>query len=370
MNELVDWLALSLTPGLGVRSWQKIFSVFESPGDVLKAKPAYIRKLVPGIGAKIVAAIDAEGLRAAAEEELSRADRAGVRILPRYDDAYPELLRAIHDPPIVLYVRGNLSLLQGPCLGMVGARSSTVYGQRIAEDLAKRLTNRGLTVVSGLALGIDAAAHKGALSGTGATIGVLGCGLDVIYPRRNARLYAEMAERGAVVSEYSLGTLPDAFRFPARNRIISGLSLGVVVVEAARKSGSLITANLALEQGREVFAVPGRIDSSKSEGAHRLLQEGAKLVHTVEDIIEELYFAPVSTDAVSVERDSGLEERVALTGDEKELFSFLDVYPQTIDEITRKSSMAVQKVNELLLMLELKGAVESLAGGQYQKKTF
>ena len=364
---MLDWLALSLTPGLGIRSWNKLLAVFDGPQQVLETDQSRIRKLVPGVRANIIAGINKDVLRAAAEKELERAAGSGIEIITREQEAYPEFLRNIDDQPILLYVKGNASLLQSACIGVVGARAASVYGQRIAADLAKRLCQRGLTVVSGLALGIDTAAHKGALQASGATLAVLGCGLDVVYPRQNRSLYEEIACRGALVSEYRLGALPEAFRFPARNRIISGLSLGVVVVEAARKSGSLITADYALEQGREVFAVPGRIDSCKSEGTHRLLQAGAKLVHTVDDILEEFSF-PVGVHNASSPSCQPDGENAALTEEEKGLFAYLDVYPQTIDEITRQSRMTVQKVSELLLMLELKGLVESLPGNQYQKR--
>lgn len=367
MNELLDWLALSLTPGLGVRSWDKLLAVFQDPREVLEADQGRIRKLVPGVSAKVIAGIDKDNLRQAAEQELNRASKAQAEIIARQDEAYPELLRNIDDPPILLYVKGNVSLLRSACLGVVGSRAATVYGLRVAAELAKSLCRRGLTVVSGLALGVDAAAHKGALLANGATVAVLGCGLDVVYPRQNNSLYEEIACRGALVSEYRFGSLPEAFRFPARNRIISGLSLGVVVVEAARKSGSLITAGFALEQGREVFAIPGRIDSLRSEGAHRLLKEGAKLVHTVDDILEEITFVS-GTGASFSEPAKGGGGGAPLTDEEKHFIAFLDVYPQTMDEITRRCGLPVQKTNELLLMLELKGVVESLPGNQYQKK--
>ena len=368
-SELLDWLALFLTPGLGIRGWHKLLAVFGDPKEILEAGHQTLRKQVPGLSDKVIAAIDKKALYPAAEKERERALKIGASIICLHDEAYPDLLRNIYDPPVILYVKGRVELLASTCVGMVGARASSVYGQRIAEDLAKRLTLQGVTVVSGLALGIDAAVHRGALRGAGDTIGVLGCGLDVVYPRQNKKIYDEMFCCGAVVSEYRLGSKPEAYRFPARNRIISGLSRGVVVVEAARKSGSLITARCALEQGRDVFAVPGRVDSLKSEGTHRLLQEGAKLVHTVDDILEEL----AGSYGVGHHSDAGIacekKRDVPLVGEEEELFKFLDVYPQTIDEITTRCGKSVQKVNELLLMLELKGVVESLAGNLYQKKS-
>jgi DNA processing protein len=366
VNALIDWLALSLTPGLGVRTWNRLLAVFADPASVLATDREQIRRQVPGVRADVVAAIDREKLRAAAERELERAAGLGITIITREQQSYPELLRNIADPPILLYVRGKVELLHNGCLAVVGARAATVYGRQIARELSGRLCRRGFTVVSGLALGIDAAAHQGALEAGGATVAVLGCGLDVVYPAQHRDLYSDIAGQGALVSEYPLGTLPEPFRFPARNRIISGLSLGVVVVEAARKSGSLITAGLALEQGREVFAIPGRIDSCKSEGTHRLLQEGAKLVHSVDDIVEELSFSPAAPPPGAEAGDS--RAGLVLSAAEEELLALLDVYPQTIDEITRRCGMAVQKVSELLLMLELKGAIDALPGNQYQRK--
>lgn len=367
MSEQLSWLALFLTPGLGTKSWNRLISVFGHPSEVLATEPDRIKKLVPGIRANIVAGINKQKLLTAADRELERAAAVGIRILIREHQEYPELLRNIADPPILLYVKGNTALLQSACIGVVGARAASSYGQRIAHNLSKRLCQQGLTVVSGLALGIDTAAHKGALQANGATLAILGCGLDVVYPRQNRSLFEEIAHRGALVSEYRLGSLPEAFRFPARNRIISGLSLGVIVVEAARKSGSLITADFALDQGREVFAVPGRIDSCKSEGTHRLLQQGAKLVHSVEDVLDEIVF-PLRDVHRDVSQGCDFRgDEISLPALEKKLYLFLDVYPQTIDEITQRSGMTAQKVCELLLLLELKGLVETLPGNQYQK---
>jgi DNA processing protein len=221
-----------------------------------------------------------------------------------------------------------------------------------------------------MALGIDTAAHKGALAAGGRTIAVLGCGLDIIYPPSNHKLYRDIASSGAVVTEYPLGTMPDNFRFPARNRIISGLSLGVVVVEAANRSGSLITASHALEQGREVFAVPGRIDSVKSAGTHTLLQQGAKLVHSVNDIVEELSYPGSQVHGEGTGHENTKQRPFEqLNQEEAALFKCLEEYPRTIDEIVRESGLTPQKTNELLLLLELKGLVESLPGKSYQKSS-
>lgn len=369
MNSLLEWLSLSLVPGLGPRGWKKLMAVYEGPGRVLLSSPEDLQKKVPGISRKVLSGIQGDNLKKAAEKELKKAEQLQVSIITQQDSAYPDLLKNIHDPPPLLYVKGDPGLLGSMCIGMVGARASTTYGQRIASDLSRRLTFQGLTVVSGLALGIDTASHHGALKGSGATVAVLGCGIDVIYPRQNRKLYDEIASHGAVVSEYAFGTRPEAFRFPARNRIISGLSLGIVVVEAAKKSGSLITADFALEQGREVFAIPGRVDSSKSEGTHRLLQTGAKLVHTVEDVLEEL--PPFFSSSGSIEDEmpeivSGVD---AFSDDEEKLLRLMDVYPQAIDTLIQQSGMLPQKVNELLLLLELKGVVEALAGKQFQLRS-
>ncbi|MDX1776326.1 MAG: DNA-processing protein DprA, partial [Desulfobulbales bacterium] len=286
------------------------------------------------------------------------------------DPLYPFLLKNIHDPPLVLYVLGDPELLTGRGVAIVGSRAATHYGRSIAEKMAAGLSRQGLTIISGMALGIDTAAHAGTLAAQGKTIAVLGCGLDIIYPPSNRKLYRDIASSGAVVSEYPLGTIPDNFRFPARNRIISGLSLGVVVVEAAKRSGSLITASHALEQGREVFAVPGRIDSAKSAGAHSLLQQGAKLVHSVNDIVEEFCCAG-SPENHDDKGDDPVEPDFhdQLNDEEAVLFTCLDVYPMTIDEIVRQSGYTPQKTNELLLLLEIKGMVQTLPGNRYQRNS-
>ncbi len=363
MTDLHDWLSLYLAPGLGNVLMARLLAVYGSAGEVLRARPKDLCQ-VPGIGKKLAEAIDASSLRRAADCELAKASQADVVILSRDDGRYPELLRHIYSPPAVLYVKGDVELLSTSCVGMVGSRAATVYGRRIAEDMAGRLAQGGLTVVSGVALGIDGAAHNGALQG-GKTIGVLGCGIDVVYPRQHRQLYEDIVTGGALITESPFGARPEAFRFPARNRIISGLSLGVVVVEAARQSGSLITARLALEQGREVFAIPGRIDSVKSCGAHRLLQEGAILVHTVDDIFQELGMGGGLMD--NPYRADEKRLGTALTPEEEKLYGWLDVYPQNIDELIQNSQMAPGKVAELLLLMELKGHIESLVGNQYQK---
>jgi len=364
MNELIDWLSLYLIPGLGTRSWQKLLNSFGSPRRIIDASSAELKYSVPGIDSKVLENIHSQKQRTAAEAELEKASEAGIRIITINDHLYPEYLRHIFDPPAILYLKGDPALLNTKAIGVVGARTATVYGQRIATDLARRLSLNDFTIVSGMALGIDASAHEGALKGSGKTVAVLGCGVDIVYPRQNQYLYEKITGQGAVISECPLGTQPEPFRFPARNRIISGMSLGVMVVEAARKSGSLITAGCALEQGREVFATPGRIDSRNSEGVHRLVKEGAKLVHTVNDIIEELY--PGHNLAAGPEKEQIMNPS-PLSREEEKLLSFLDVYPQSFDEIIIKSGLTAAKLNELILTLELKELVEILPGKMIQR---
>ena len=367
------WLTLHLAPSLGSASCRKLVKHFGSPERVLSASAAQLRQAASRVRQKAIAALCGSGkeeLAVAARQELERAEKSGIEIISIDDPRYPALLKNIHDPPNVLYVLGKPEVLKCRAIAMVGSRAATHYGRNVAGQLAEGLARQGFTIISGMALGIDTESHKGALAAGGMTIAVLGCGLDVIYPPSNHLLYKQIIESGAVVSEYPLGTEPDNFRFPARNRIISGLSLGVVVVEATKRSGSLITANHALEQGREIFAVPGRIDSVKSTGSHALLQEGAKLVLNINDITEELAPAmqtqPGGGLSRTAEAPSGVE---GLSPEEEKIYGFLDVYPSSIDEIVRQSGFAPQKASELLLLLELKGVIESLPGKSYQKNS-
>ena len=372
-NHAQAWLTLHLVPGLGPVTCNRLVAHFGSPEEVLSADIADLAAICP-IRQQSVAALCGEGrksLDARAQEEFALAAEKGIWLIPCDDPLYPVPLQQIHDPPVMLYVRGIPEVLNCKGIGMVGSRSATHYGKSVAWKMANSLAGHGFTIISGMALGIDTAAHQGALEAGSRTIAVLGCGLDVIYPPSNGKLYKDIVASGAVVSEYPLATKPESFRFPARNRIISGLSLGVVVVEAASRSGSLITAGHALEQGREVFAVPGRIDSGKSAGTHSLLQQGAKLVHSIQDIVEEFHspqWSPESEHTGSPpEVITG--ERDKLSQEESALFSILDVYPLTIDEIARESGYTPQKTSELLLLLELKGFVEPLPGKSYQKRS-
>jgi DNA processing protein len=371
-KKIQSWLALSLVPGMGPVTCNKLVAHFGSPEKVLAASSPNLTA-VASLRKESLAALSGEGrqhLEELANKEIERAAEKNIAIIPCDDPLYPALLKNIHDPPVVLYVLGAPELLTCRGMGIVGSRAATHYGKDIAQQMAGSLSRQGFTIISGLALGIDTAAHNGALAAEGKTIAVLGCGLDIVYPPSNHNLYKRIASAGAVVSEYPLGTKPDSFRFPARNRIISGLSLGIVVVEAANRSGSLITASHALEQGREVFAVPGRIDSVKSAGTHTLLQQGAKLVHSINDIVEEF---PANVFQQSVE-EAGMEEDEQvfsenLSQEEAELFEFIGVYPRTVDEIIKDSGFTTQRINEVLLLLELKGMVQTLPGKSYQRVT-
>jgi DNA processing protein len=357
---------------MGPVTCKKLVVHFGSPEKVRSAGRSDLAGVTP-LRQESFAALFGEGrqqLEDLVKKEIDRAEEKDISIIPYDDPLYPALLKNIHDPPMVLYVKGNPEFLNCKGLGIVGSRSATHYGKSVAEQLANSLSRQGFSIVSGLALGIDTAAHQGTLAVKGKTIAVLGCGLDIVYPPSNHNLFKHIAFAGAMVSEYPLGTKPDSFRFPARNRIISGLSLGVVVVEAANRSGSLITASHALDQGREVFAVPGRIDSVKSAGTHTLLQQGAKLVHSINDIIEEF---PVAEFEQSVEDSEGEEDKKHrfenLSHEEAELFGFIEVYPRSFDEIVKDSGFNAQQTNELLLLLELKGLVNPLPGKSYQRIT-
>jgi DNA processing protein len=304
---------------------------------------------------------------AAAEQDLKWLERSGSRLIPVTHADFPPLLRQIPDPPAALFVRGDARLLAEPQLAMVGSRNPSSEGRRNAEEFAAYLSRCGLVITSGMALGIDAASHKGALKGSGHTVAVWGTGLDKAYPPRNRELAEEIAAHGSLVSEFPPGTPPLPAHFPRRNRLISGLAVGTLVVEAARQSGSLITARLASEQGREVFAIPGSIHNPMARGCHRLLREGAKLVESAGDILEEL--APLlglelpatepASGAVSAEAPEDPEYRLLLNS--------LDFAPTSVDSLVERTGLTPDVVSSMLLMLELQGHVETSPGGRYSR---
>jgi DNA processing protein len=357
MDSLSFWLALKYIPGLGNQTALRLLHHLGSPAAIFTAKEEELRQL--GVREKAISVLKKEGWKKAVEEEKEKLKKAGIEVITYQDKRYPFLLKEIYDPPVLLYLKGNADLLNTYSLAIVGTRQATFYGIKTATRLSMQLSEFGLTIVSGLARGIDTAAHKGCLKAGGKTIGVLGCGLDIIYPKENAKLYAEIIEKdGAIISEFPPATPPLASHFPARNRIISGLSLGVVVVEAALKSGSLITARLALEQGREVFAVPGPADSAYSHGTHALIKQGAKLVETAADILEEL---PVKIKEKKKEDKKFLPSLDPLT---EKVLSFVQT-PRYLDEIVLSLREDPAKISAKLTMLELQGLIKQLPGKQY-----
>jgi len=306
----------------------------------------------------VLAALDSEAVAHAVTRSLAWAAQPGHAVVTLADETYPRPLLEIADPPAVLYAHGRIELLARAALAIVGSRNATQQGEANAEALARALSEAGLTIVSGVALGIDAAAHRGGLAGAGSTIAVLGTGIDVAYPSRNATLAAEIAERGLLISEFPLGTAPAAQNFPRRNRLISGLARGCLVVEAALASGSLITARAAAEQGREVFAIPGSIHSPLSKGCHALIKSGAKLVESAEDVLAEL----------SGFRPSGFAStRQSIPNADPGLLGHMGHDPVDVDSLCSRAGMSAEQVSSELLRLELDGRVAVLPGGLYQR---
>jgi DNA processing protein len=351
--DLAAWLRLTLVPGLGGQGIRKLLAEFGLPSAVLAApRSALVRALGEPLTARLLSDETAPSIAAACQW----AAQPGNAIITLADPEYPRALLEIPDPPALLYVRGRVELLGARGIAIVGSRNATAQGVANAETFARALSGAGVTVVSGLALGIDAAAHRGALDGRGATVGVLGTGIDVVYPARNAALFAALASRGAIVSEFPLGTPPVAANFPRRNRLISGLARGVLVVEAALDSGSLITARLAGEQGRDVFAVPGSIHSPLSKGCHALIKEGAKLVETAHDVLGEIAGAafPATPSRAAPEESHAL-------------LRHLGYDPCNVDTLCGRSGLTAEVVSAMLLQLELEGRVASLPGGRFQR---
>lgn len=360
-SDRIAWLALRLVPDLGNRSVLRLINRFGSPRAVLDAEPKELAT-VEGLRGKAISALQRKEFLRHPETEWETLQRKGVKLLALNDPEYPSNLSAIPDPPAVLFVRGELQARDLVAVAVVGSRAASPMGMIFTEKLSGELALNGVTIVSGFAVGIDSAAHRGALKAGGRTIAVLGCGLDIDYPYGQGGLRDEIAASGALVTEFPLGTPPVAGHFPQRNRIISGLSLGVVVVEAAHRSGSLITARLALEQGREVFAVPGMAHHYRSVGPHRLLREGAKLVEGAEDVLEELRPLIRRSAAPPGEPDERETPVSGLEPDELQALRELDGNPRHIDEIARSTQWPVGKVMAVLSNLELKGVARQLPG--------
>jgi DNA processing protein len=366
MEDILDWMVLGRIPGIGVTGFWTLVERFGSPGAVLQCPLPQLQAAVNMRKNQLTGLVQKNEMLLQCRRELDELRQKGIECIIPTDDRYPPKLKEISDPPVLLYVVGNVHLLKKCCIAVVGSRASTSYGSRVAHTLASRLSACGVTVVSGLALGIDTEAHRGALAAGGNTVAVLGCGLDVIYPRQNRQLFEKIAANGAIVSEYPLGTAPEGFRFPARNRIIAGLSSGVVVVEAARKSGSLITAQLAIDEGRDVYAVPGQVDSYKSEGTHWLLQQGAKLVQSEKDILEDLG-EDARVPAAQTAQSKKFTPSPSLERKAEILLRSIDSYPLPRDELIRRSGLEIYEFSEFLLLLELEGLVEVLPGDEIRR---
>jgi DNA processing protein len=355
---LASWLQLTLTPGLGAAALRSLLKQFGLPREILVRKRSELAAFAP---AAALAALDSEAVRDAVAHALQWARHPGHHVVTLADESYPRALLEIADPPALLYAVGRLELLQRACFAIVGSRNATAQGESNAEGFARALSDAGLVVVSGLAIGIDAAAHRGGLAGAASTIAVLGTGVDTVYPRRNAALAEAITARGLLLSEFSLGSGPTTHNFPRRNRLISGLSRGCLVVEAALASGSLITARAAADQGREVFAIPGSIHSPLSKGCHALIKSGAKLVESAEDVLSELAgFRPSGYASTTAARSSSADGQPAL-------LAHMGHDPVDVDALCLRAGMSAEQVSSELLRLELEGLVAALPGGLYQR---
>ncbi len=357
VGEKLDLLRLSCVPGVGPQRLRALVGHFHSAAAVLAASAKELSR-VPGIDRTTSAQISAFQDNGFAEQQVDLIEKSGARMVTYWDDDYPPYLKQVYDAPPTLFVKGAIEDRDQFGIAVVGSRSPSTYGRAAAAKLASELSQRGLTIVSGLAHGVDAIAHKSALDSGGRTIAVLGSGLDKVYPAENTHLFGRIAETAAVVSEFPMGTLPDRPNFPRRNRLISGLSLGVIVVEAGERSGALITASMALEQNREVFAVPGNIDSRRSVGCNNLLKEGAQVVTCSDDVIAVLapQLRPILHAAPSQPVD------VPLTREEASVVAMLSNEPMHIDRIAKESNNTTGQALSILLSLELKNVVKQHPG--------
>jgi DNA processing protein len=379
-HDLKYWVALKSVEGVGNLGFKNLVDAFGSPAHVFDASIQSL-KVIPGIGEKTASNIKDFNDWENAEESLVRAGKHQAVVVTYQDSSYPKYLLNIYDFPVLLYVKGTLSN-DDIHVAVVGSRMASTYGKFTTEKICRELAIKGVTVVSGLARGIDSAAHRGALAGKGRTIAVLGCGLDIIYPPENEKLFMEIAARGAVITEFPFGTQPNAPNFPSRNRIISGMSLGVVVMEAGEKSGSLITARIALDQGREVFAVPGSIDSAGSRGTHQLIRQGAKLIENVHDILEEILpqlggdrerhkqetNVPLPGEIANNHKITCSSSKKTLSDNEIFVLNVISPGKTDVDTIIVKTGFSAGNVLKILLNLELQGFITQLPGKLYVTK--
>ena len=363
-EDIFYWLALHLTPGVGSILIKRLLDRFKTPEAVFRAPLKELLR-IEGLGERVAGEIQKGPSEKVVKRELSRLEKTGGKFVTLKDDDYPKRLKDIYDPPALLYLRGELRRKDELAVAVVGSRKTSAYGREVTERIGRDLARHGVTVVSGMARGIDSVAHQGALQGGGRTIAVLGCGVDMIYPSENRNLFHQIIEQGAVLSEFPMGSPPEAGHFPRRNRIISGLSIGVVIVQASAESGSLITAGYALEQGREIFAVPGNIGAEGSRGTNRLIKEGAKLVESSEDILEEVLPQWRREGEMA---QKGEDPVLTLTEAEKCLYGLLEETPLHIDALIRESQLDPGSVSSLLLNLELKGLISQWPGKCFSKK--
>lgn len=356
-QQLAPWIALCHVPGLGRRDLFRLLQAFGAPQAVLDATPAQLRGVVGAdVAARIAAAPDAAQI----DQVMLWLQQPGNHLITLADPHYPQTLLEIADPPPLLYAKGQLHWLNTPAIAIVGSRNASPQGENNAQEFARALAQHGYTIVSGMALGIDGAAHRGALSANGATIAVVGTGLDIVYPARHRDLAHQIAERGLLLSEFALGAPSRTHHFPRRNRIISGLSMGCLVVEANVQSGSLITARLAAEQGREVFAIPGSIHSPLAKGCHQLIKQGAKLTDGIQDIIDEL--GPVTADFAAPTQPDAAETPPA-----HPLLDLMGYDPVSVETLLERSELTSDGLSSMLLMLELENKIAALPGGRYQR---
>jgi DNA processing protein len=363
-SDLADWIRLSLVAGVGDETARELLARCGLPGEIFQQSRVALSALV---GDKLAANLLAEPDSQSIERALAWAGEDNHYVFTLADAGYPQALLRTADPPPLLYVVGRPALLNAPALAIVGSRSATPQGLANAEQFAHTFADAGLTIVSGLALGIDAAAHRGALKGAASTIAVVGTGADIVYPSRNRDLAKAIAEGGAIISSFALGTPAIGNNFPQRNRLISGLSRGVLVVEAAMQSGSLITARLAGEQGREVFAIPGSIHSPLAKGCHRLIKQGAKLVESAQDVLEELGELPRGAPAATETAAPSQLDAGAADADTQNLLRQLGREECDVDVLCQRTGLTAARVCAMLLQLELEGSVASLPGGRYQR---
>lgn len=363
MTESEAYVALNMLPKVGPGRVRRLVDALGSAAAALRTSRDGLMR-VEGVGADVASVIAGWESHADLTAELAAARDMGVRLLTPADDGYPENLRNIYDPPLALYVKGGFETRDRRGIAVVGSRQTSYYGREMARRLGYQLAYAGMTVVSGLARGVDTHAHEGAIAAKGRTIAVLGCGIDQLYPPENRLLAEKVAEAGALVSEFPIGTKPDRQTFPIRNRVVAGMSLGVLVVEAPRSSGALITARMALDQGRQVFAVPGRVDSPHARGCHQLIKEGARLVEGVEDVLAEFEFLIPGIGKSPMPRppERGDETVQQIGGEEAAILGALGSEERHIDEIIRICGLPPAKVSSSLLQLELRRLVRSLPG--------